>query len=1378
MSIISRNQGDEMESNREEALLMKNLGKIFKEIFPHTKKLEVNGILSYTTDNNSEKFLKIDFRLPNQCNTFDLFPKQYPGPNVNQQISTSVPSVLSFSPKAASLNSPDLPDADVSSSRSASPPLLPPSVIQPHRIIRAVMLENVPADRSNCNDTFSKLENDLSEHVRRDRRKCRNPKRQILTSDSSSEKDTDEIDADGALSPTYDCNKRSKFSPSTGGVEELREKDIFRISDAKTYGDSAATIATPCTTFESTSSANVFLLSSPSISSGTRLQSPPAVSSPSVNQLPTQTKLTFATKSLGLNDLSEFCGLLPINSLLSRAVLPSVDNGAFSVKVTGNSSNVNQPIILTGTDALTQVCSSGLVNPSNPPTSTNPGSNIFFNSNLAAAVAAALSGVNSGTHTLHENIIHQGVSAVNTPSIALTGPSGEILGTIPLNAANLQHGIITSTQSNNMLAPSPHIHTGLNSIGASFPLQSGLNNPSSLVNTLNWLRCASTSDHIQQANVSTALTANTLSLSSINPVSLFQSLSNQQHTIQSLAANVSAAALSGVNSGTHTLHENIIHQGVSAVNTPSIALTGPSGEILGTIPLNAANLQHGIITSTQSNNMLAPSPHIHEPPEIPLALSSFPLQSGLNNPSSLVNTLNWLRCASTSDHIQQANVSTALTANTLSLSSINPVSLFQSLSNQQHTIQSLAANVSGKQHPMNSVSVGPTLALIGTLGLNSNTVNTCSAPTNANGTICSVSVNNCSASSTSLSMTPNPSINVGTSTSNNAALVAAALLRSLANSRQLQSDNETSSDSLGSTLPTSLTLITNSPTSSVPNRLNTISTEVSPGCLSSLLATKSVTSNPVNCNAPTTLTVESSNPLMAAVLNHNNNAGITPRGSIMFSCPRGPGEMNLLLSPASAHSFAATPLSTISTVPTAISFQGIQNQAPTGLALASPVLFHTPVTSSTVPKLTTLVTSTTTVTTPIVSVAHSTEQTILSRTDQASQVTNPTRLCPNEDRQSFSSADQTASAIDRILQTIKGCMNSSENRENETKIKIHSGSTRKVESSNNQITNSQISNSGDLCASVSTTEQKRTFSLKLTPVTLCVKGSAGIPDFNGRHQSNEESNSTVVPADKPSLFFTRDGDDGDSQTTGVPRVYRCRYCGKSFNRKFCRERHERLHTGVKPYTCEICDEKFIRLEDKKRHVRSLQHCLMGRTMCMRTESTSLTSEDGLISKPNPSGILPILTHALHETTQDGIEDNFTDPDEPNGIDMSDGTSNDIASECGSFDVDESPEKATVLHLEQTDQIDSNSPLLKNTTAICSEVEVFHIDEHECTPNDPTGFTIDDKHPVCKPQGRCRSALREAQTESNGASNVQNELLMKCVSAAPLNDVCDSRVSLQ
>nr|CDS30155.1 zinc finger protein YGR067C [Hymenolepis microstoma] len=74
----------------------------------------------------------------------------------------------------------------------------------------------------------------------------------------------------------------------------------------------------------------------------------------------------------------------------------------------------------------------------------------------------------------------------------------------------------------------------------------------------------------------------------------------------------------------------------------------------------------------------------------------------------------------------------------------------------------------------------------------------------------------------------------------------------------------------------------------------------------------------------------------------------------------------------------------------------------------------------------------------------------------------------------------------------------------------------------------------------------------------------------------------------PTASINLSGSNGSSLES-IHRDYKCRYCGKIFNRKFCRERHERLHTGVKPYKCEVCEETFIRLEDKKRHVRSILH---------------------------------------------------------------------------------------------------------------------------------------------------------------------------------------------
>lgn len=53
------------------------------------------------------------------------------------------------------------------------------------------------------------------------------------------------------------------------------------------------------------------------------------------------------------------------------------------------------------------------------------------------------------------------------------------------------------------------------------------------------------------------------------------------------------------------------------------------------------------------------------------------------------------------------------------------------------------------------------------------------------------------------------------------------------------------------------------------------------------------------------------------------------------------------------------------------------------------------------------------------------------------------------------------------------------------------------------------------------------------------------------------------------------------------RVHRrclCSYCGKSFTAKPNRERHVRVHTGVKPYKCQVCGQAFHRGDDLKYHV--------------------------------------------------------------------------------------------------------------------------------------------------------------------------------------------------
>ncbi|XP_034484985.1 transcription factor Ouib-like isoform X3 [Drosophila innubila] len=53
--------------------------------------------------------------------------------------------------------------------------------------------------------------------------------------------------------------------------------------------------------------------------------------------------------------------------------------------------------------------------------------------------------------------------------------------------------------------------------------------------------------------------------------------------------------------------------------------------------------------------------------------------------------------------------------------------------------------------------------------------------------------------------------------------------------------------------------------------------------------------------------------------------------------------------------------------------------------------------------------------------------------------------------------------------------------------------------------------------------------------------------------------------------------------------YVCRFCGKSYVTKSCLNKHEFLHTGERPYRCDICNVGFPRNTNLKLHYRSKQH---------------------------------------------------------------------------------------------------------------------------------------------------------------------------------------------
>jgi uncharacterized Zn-finger protein len=54
------------------------------------------------------------------------------------------------------------------------------------------------------------------------------------------------------------------------------------------------------------------------------------------------------------------------------------------------------------------------------------------------------------------------------------------------------------------------------------------------------------------------------------------------------------------------------------------------------------------------------------------------------------------------------------------------------------------------------------------------------------------------------------------------------------------------------------------------------------------------------------------------------------------------------------------------------------------------------------------------------------------------------------------------------------------------------------------------------------------------------------------------------------------------------RLYVCKQCSKSFNRKEHLQRHERIHTGAKPFSCKFpgCGKSFSRCDNRDTHYQT------------------------------------------------------------------------------------------------------------------------------------------------------------------------------------------------
>lgn len=93
------------------------------------------------------------------------------------------------------------------------------------------------------------------------------------------------------------------------------------------------------------------------------------------------------------------------------------------------------------------------------------------------------------------------------------------------------------------------------------------------------------------------------------------------------------------------------------------------------------------------------------------------------------------------------------------------------------------------------------------------------------------------------------------------------------------------------------------------------------------------------------------------------------------------------------------------------------------------------------------------------------------------------------------------------------------------------------------------------------------------------------------------------------------------------RKYNCAHCGKKFKRKEHKERHERIHTGEKPFVCHICNARFTQKEHLKGHVENVHHKhgetgldILGDMVKDTNEQEDNDDFDISVSSPPPSSV--------------------------------------------------------------------------------------------------------------------------------------------------------------
>lgn len=112
----------------------------------------------------------------------------------------------------------------------------------------------------------------------------------------------------------------------------------------------------------------------------------------------------------------------------------------------------------------------------------------------------------------------------------------------------------------------------------------------------------------------------------------------------------------------------------------------------------------------------------------------------------------------------------------------------------------------------------------------------------------------------------------------------------------------------------------------------------------------------------------------------------------------------------------------------------------------------------------------------------------------------------------------------------------------------------------------------------------------------------------------------------------------DTNNGDLNKKYTCSYCGKPFSRSEHKARHERSHTGIKPFECRVCQHVFVRRDLLQRHIRTVhREVLLMRKSAREAEARNgkgeLAAEVGGCSSKSDM-LLELLVNSMIKVNSD------------------------------------------------------------------------------------------------------------------------------------------------